>query len=166
VEAAAVAILTRAIDFLFEQGAEILRSRRERKQRESTAATDTEAEPPPIPPPPAEPSAAPGDAKDAGGVVATRDELMQREIDRAMLERNEGEIRHLLTLQETHTKNYHLAREQYAQWGDALVPPIIVNNLEHEERALTDVMNKLRTKVEEVYGTRIAIPGLDEGTSA
>jgi hypothetical protein len=166
VEAAAVAILTRAIDFLFEQGAEILRFRRERKERESTAAITPEAEPPSIPPPPTKASTAPGDAKEAEGVVATRDELMRREIDRAMLERNEGEIRHLLTLQETHTKNYRLAREQYAQWGDALVPPIIVNNLEHEEQALADVMNKLRTKVGEVYGTRIAIPGLDEGTSA
>ena len=92
------------------------------------------------------------------------DELLRHEIDRAILERNEAEIRHLLTLQETHTKNYHLAREQYAKWGDALVPPIVVNNLEYEEQALADVMDKLRTKIGEVYGARIAIPGLDQTT--
>ena len=165
-EAAAVAILTKAIDFLFEQGAEILRFRRERKRSESAPATTPVTEPPAMPAPPADAEAAPGDTKGAEDVVATREELMRREIDQAMLERNEGEIQHLLTLQETHTKNYHLAREQYAKWGDALVPPIIVNNLEHEEQALTEVMNELRTKVGEVYGARIEIPYLDEAAGA
>lgn len=165
-EIAAVAILTRAIDFLFVQGAEILRFRRERKNKEAGSSSSPEPAPPAMPPPPVEDGTAPSGANDTGAVVATRDELMRHEIDQAMLARNEGEIQHLLTLQETHTKNYRLAREQYAQWGDALVPPIIVNNLEHEEQALADVMNKLRTKIGEVYGTRIEISDLDEGTSA
>jgi hypothetical protein len=164
-EAAAVVILTKAIDFLFEQGAEILRFRRERKKGETTLAPTHEPEPPAMPPPPAGAEGTPDDTKEAGGTVATREELMRREIDQAMLERNEGEIRHLLTLQEIHTKNYHLAREQYAKWGDALVPPIIANNLENEERALAEVMNELRTKVEEVYQTKIEIPDLDQMTS-
>ena len=165
-EVAAVAILTRAIDFLFEQGAEILRFRRERKKGESASTAAPETERPSIPPPPAETSGASSDASESRDVVESRDELMQHEINRAMLERNEGEIQHLLTLQETHTKNYRLAREQYAQWGDALVPPIIVNNLEHEEQALTKVMNELKEKVGEVYGTRIEIPELEEQTGA
>jgi hypothetical protein len=165
VEAAAVAILTKAIDFLFEQGAEILRFRRERNRADSAPPATPEPEPPAMPPPLADAGTAPS-PEEAGGAVATREELMRREIDHAMLERNEAEIRHLLTLQEIHTRNYRLAREQYAQWTGTLVPPIIVNNLENEEQALADVMNELRTKVGEVYRTRIEIPDLDEGTSA
>ena len=111
-EAAAVAVLARAIDFLFEQGAEILRFRRERKKSESTPTNAPETEAPSIPPPPTETSAASAGSGQAGDVVVSREELMRHEIDRAMLERDEGEIRHLLTLQETHTKNYRWAREQ------------------------------------------------------
>jgi hypothetical protein len=160
VEAAAIAILTRAVDFLFEQGAEILRYRRERKDRER--APVPEPSPSSLPPPPTGSDTAPSETDRSDAVVSTRDDLLRHEIDHAVLASNEAEIRHLLALQETHTKNYHLAREQYAKWGDALVPPIVINNLEHEEQALAEVMKELRTKVGEVYGARIDIPGLDQ----
>ena len=116
-----------------------------------------------MPAPPADADTAPGDTKDAGDVVATREELMRREIDQAMLERNEGEIQHLLTLQETHTKNYRLAREQYAKWGTRSFRRSSSTTSITKSRRSPKVMNELRSKVGEVYGTRIEIPDLDEG---
>ena len=57
-----------------------------------------------------------------------------------------------------------LLREQYAKWGSALVPPIIVNNLEEAENAIADTMSKLQATLNAVYGKTIIIPELEEGS--
>jgi hypothetical protein len=165
-ESAAIAILTKAVDFLFTQGAEILKARRERKKTEEGSREESGVATTPLPSPPADSSPAVPEATSHTDMARSRDELLAHEVDQAVLKQNEDEIRHLLALMETHTRNYRLAQKQYAEWGTALVPPVIVNNLDHEERAVAEVMDRLKTKVGEVYGATVSIPGLDDARRA
>jgi hypothetical protein len=56
-----------------------------------------------------------------------------------------------VTLLETHSRNYRIAREQYAKWGSALVPPIILHNMTEAENAVADTLGKLETVLSRVY---------------
>jgi hypothetical protein len=52
---------------------------------------------------------------------------------------------------ETYSHNYHLAKEQYAKWGDALVPAIIVHNLQDAENSMVETIKRLETVLAKVY---------------
>jgi hypothetical protein len=54
-------------------------------------------------------------------------------------------------LLETYSRNYHLASEQYAKWGSALVPPIIVNNMTEAENSMLATIQRLETVLSKVY---------------
>jgi hypothetical protein len=56
---------------------------------------------------------------------------------------------------ETYSRNYHLAREQYAKWGDALVPPIILHNMQDAENAIVETIKKLEIALAKVYNKDI-----------
>ena len=43
-----------------------------------------------------------------------------------------------MSLLEIHSRNYRLAKMQYAKWGSGFVPPIILNNLIEEEEAILE----------------------------
>ena len=92
--------------------------------------------------------------------------MLPEQINQAMLARQQGEIEHLVSLMEIHTRNFRSAEQQYAKWGDALVPPIVLNNLDTEGAAVELTMRRLQTLVSEVYGADIAIPELDNRTLA
>lgn len=145
-------ILLKAIDFVFEEGRKILEERRERrKANEVRAANETPAK-----------SEAPAKQEEPQPqkemvllkpeqVREVKKDLLASRIENSSWLDNEEEVQHLVRLLETYTRNYHLAREQYAKWGDALVPPIIVHNLTSAENSIVETLERLEKVLSKVY---------------
>jgi hypothetical protein len=152
IEAFSIPILLKAVDFLFEESRKILQERRERRQAQQEADT-------PEPEVTAQPA---GNELKAVDVIQSRDVALSQKIDEAMWAASEAEIKHLLSLLEVHTQNYYLAKEQYAKWGSALVPPIIVNNLTEAENEIIATTKRLQAALSKVYGKKVTIPEIDQ----
>jgi hypothetical protein len=149
-EAFAIPVLMQAVDFLFEEGSKILQERRERRQaqhKEEKTGPQPGKEGEGTPPP--------------SGAIQSKEELLGQEISAAAWSTYEAEVRHQMSLLEVYTRNYHLAQEQYARWGSALVPPIIVNNLEENEHAIAEIMRKLQELLVKIYGRPVVVPELE-----
>jgi hypothetical protein len=133
-------ILLKAIDFVFDEGRKILQERRERRKAETALPEKTETEPVkeivPLEPAKAE---------------EVKQDLLASRIDEIIWQNHEKEVQHLVKLLETYSRNYHLAREQYAKWGSALVPPIIVHNLTEAENSIAETIQKLEVVLSKVY---------------
>jgi len=52
---------------------------------------------------------------------------------------------------ETYSHNYYLAKEQYAKWGSALVPPIIIHNMTDAEKSMLEALQRLEMILSKVY---------------
>lgn len=139
-DAVQIPILLKAIDFVFDEGRRILEERRERRKAEANAAQvqvpQAETEALPLPPEQAE---------------AVKNNLVAAKIDELLWQNHEAEVRHLVALLETYSRNYHLSKEQYAKWGSALVPPIIVHNLTEAENAMLNTIKQLESALSKVY---------------
>jgi hypothetical protein len=61
-------------------------------------------------------------------------------------------------LLETYSRNVQLAREQYAKWGSALVPPIVVHNRNEAENSMLETIKTLEDTLSKVYEKDI-LPG-------
>lgn len=135
-----IPLLLKAIDFVFDEGRKILEERRERRKM-STPAPSGETPQAVVQPTPAE--------------LQKNDEIKQAlltsKIDEIRWRNHELEVQHLVRLLETHSRNYHLASEQYAKWGSALVPPIIVHNMTEAENAMVETLKKLEDVLSKVY---------------
>jgi hypothetical protein len=133
-------ILLKAIDFVFDEGRKILEERRQRRKTTNTPpekGTD-ESNHEII-------SVAPEKA------VAVKQSLLGSKIDEIVWQNHEMEVQHLVKLLETYTRNYHLASEQYAKWGSALVPPIIMHNMTEAENSIAETIQKLELVLSKVY---------------
>ena len=133
-----IPILLKAIDFVFDEGRKILEERRERRKQSESAPTSAT--------PPAEPL--PVETREHEEI---KQELLTSQIDEILWKNHELEVQHLVRLLETYSRNYHLAREQYAKWGDALVPPIIVHNMTEAENSMVTTLKKLEDVLSKVY---------------
>lgn len=138
-----IPILLKAIDFVFDEGRKILEERRER--RKASAAT-TAMDPNPNQEPATEPEPA-----DIQATNQIKQDLLTSKIDEILWKDHELEVQHLVRLLETHSRNYHLASEQYARWGSALVPPIIVHNMTEAENSMVETLKKLENVLSKVY---------------
>jgi hypothetical protein len=136
-------ILMKAIDFVFEEGRKILEERRERRKAQEQQGSPPKA-----------------DLQETAKEVAvvkpskkepTKQELLASKIDEFRWKNHEMEVQHLVRLLETYSRNYQHAREQYAKWGSALVPPIIVNNLTEAENSVFDTIKQLEAVLSKVY---------------
>lgn len=140
IETLHIPILLKAIDFVFDEGRKILDERRERRKSREGAPTEE-----------------PGQAAEqvvAEEVQATdeiKQDLLASKIDEIRWKNHEGEVQHLVRLLETYSRNYQLSREQYAKWGSALVPPIIVSNMTEAENAMLETIKKLEDTLSKVY---------------
>jgi hypothetical protein len=133
-------ILLKAIDFVFDEGRKILEERRERRKTGDSAPTSENQEP----------------AKEMTPVqVQEKNEIKQdlitSKIDEILWKNHELEVQHLVKLLETYSRNYHIASEQYAKWGSALVPPIIVHNMTEAENSMIETIQRLETVLAKVY---------------
>ena len=133
-------VLLKAIDFVFEEGHKILAERRERKKMETPAPSGDQPEPVKGVPPP-----------DIQEKVEIKQDLIRTKIDEILWQNHALEVQHLVKLLETYSRNYHLASEQYAKWGSALVPPIIVHNMNEAENSVAETLKKLEAVLSKVY---------------
>ena len=140
IDAIQLPILLKAIDFIFDEGRKILEERRQRRNVNNNAA---ETEP-----------SKPSDAiapQDPIIITESKQELVNSKIDEIRWKNHEAEVSHLVRLLETFSNNHRLAREQYAKWGAALVPPIIMNNMVEAENAVIETTTKLELLLSKIY---------------
>jgi hypothetical protein len=142
-------ILLKTIDWLFGEGSKILQERRER--RKSSQEQDS-SRPQTIPPVSSTPR--------TNDVINSKESALETPILPSVWVNSEPQIRHLLSLLEIQTRNYRLAKEQYAKWGSALVPPIITHNLNEAEDQIATIMKQLQIALNAVYGKKVNIPEL------
>jgi hypothetical protein len=133
-------LLLKAIDFVFEEGRKILEERRERRKMNNVSPQNEGSEP-------AKELVVP---KPEDGTTI-RQELLTSKVDEILWQNHQLEVQHLVKLLETYSRNYHLAREQYAKWGDALVPPIIVHNMQEAENSMLETIKRLEIVLSKVY---------------
>jgi hypothetical protein len=133
-------ILLKAIDFVFDEGRKILEERRERRKNSESAPTSEAPEP-----------AQESTPAETQVINETKQDLLSSKIDEILWQNHELEVKHLVKLLETYSRNYHLASEQYAKWGSALVPPIIVHNMTEAENSMIDTIQRLEAVLSKVY---------------
>jgi hypothetical protein len=135
-----IPILLKAIDFVFDEGRKILEERRERRKTEALAQNSGTPEP--------EAEMTPEEVQQRNEI---KQDLLNSKIDEILWQNHELEVKHLVKLLETYSRNYHLASEQYAKWGSALVPPIIVHNMTEAENSMVETIQKLEDVLSKVY---------------
>lgn len=146
-----IPILLKAIDFVFDEGRKLLEERRERRKTSEASAASASAQTDAPPEPAAEVPRV--ETQDTSEI---KQDLLTSKIDEILWKNHEAEVQHLVRLLETYSRNYHLASEQYAKWGDALVPPIIVHNMTQAENAMAETLKKLEDVLSKVYKKDIA----------
>ena len=137
-------ILLKAIDFIFDEGRKILEERRERRRMHENPPkeeTPEAAEEVPVP--------------EVQQQAEIKQDLLAAKIDEIRWRNHEAEVQHLVRLLETYSRNYQLAKEQYARWGSALVPPIIVHNMNEAENSMLETIKKLEDTLSKVYEKEI-----------
>ncbi len=144
IDVAQLPILLKAIDFIFDEGRKILEERRERRKAEAAPQETQNPEPAAEAPPVEEQEPA-----------EVKQELVSSKIDEIVWKDHEAEVKHLVKLLETYSHNYHLAKEQYAKWGSALVPPIILHNMTEAENSMLETIQKLEGVLSKVYKKEI-----------
>ena len=134
-----IPILLKAVDFVFEEGRKILEERRERRKMDDNSSKSEVPETEEINPVVVQKQA------------EVRQDLLASKIDENIWQNHEQEVQHLVRLLETYSRNYHIAKEQYAKWGSALVPPIIMHNLTEAENSMIGTIKKLEAVLSKVY---------------
>ncbi len=152
IDAIQLPILLKAIDFIFEEGHKILEERRERRKKESQVPSVVDQKPSADQETASSPEIVPLSPEKA---VQLKQDLLASKVDETLWHDNEQELQHLVRLYDTYSRNYYLAREQYAKWGDALVPPIIVNNLREAENSMVETIQRMETVLSKIYKKNI-----------
>jgi hypothetical protein len=149
IETIAVPILMKAVDFLFGEGHKICQERRERRKHELEKERQE----------PIQDDSTVQNVTDSSETIniQSKDEALAIPIDKATWNDSEKKVKHLLTLLAIYSKNYYHAKEQYAKWGDALVPSIIIHNLAEAEDQVENTTKELQTVLSEVYAKPIDI---------
>ena len=133
-------ILLKAIDFVFDEGRKMLEERRERRKANDASLEIEKQEP-------AKEIVLP----EPETSKEIKQDLLASKIDELLWQNHEEEVQHLVRLLETYSRNYHLAKEQYAKWGSALVPPIIMHNMTDAENSMIATINQLEIILSKVY---------------
>ena len=155
-ETVAVPILLQSVNWLFGECSKILDDRRERRKATQHIS-------------PSDASAKPADAlgketstpTGSSDAIQTREEALRQPVAEAAWQNAESHVMHLLSLLTIHTKNYHLAKEQYAKWGSALVPPIVAHTLAEAEDEIVKTTRELQSTLSLVYRRKVVNPEVD-----
>lgn len=140
-EPVAGAVLTKAIDFLFDQAGKLMEERRENRKKAG--------EPEDTPQPP------------AGARPATKDEMASKPKPVVLKDVNQ-ELEHCLTMIEMYRRNKRNIEVAIAAYGGfTLAPRINQNELLDTENNIKQWSQKLKNLVEQVYGQKIMLIGLD-----
>lgn len=87
----------------------------------------------------------------------SKEELLSVKVDEGLWKNYEAEVGHLVRLLQTYSQNYQIAKEQYAKWGSALVPPIVVHNMTEAEDAMIETIEQLEAALSKLYNKDIRI---------
>jgi hypothetical protein len=139
IETVQIPILLKAIEILFDEGRKFLVERAERRKAAAQSRQQDQEPDLAVHPSPPEPD------------PEIKQDLLKSKIDELLWKNHEEEISHLVRLMETYSMNYHVAREQYAKWGSALVPPIVVHNMTEAENAMSETLQRLERVLSKVY---------------
>jgi hypothetical protein len=137
IEALLVPVVKKAVDFLFDEGREILKAHFGRRE-EGAQAVDGEG-------------TSPQQRNRTGVLAMVKEDALSKRIDEASIERHKTEIEHLLQLQEIQSRNYHLAKEQEAIWGKELVPAIVANRVIIAEKDLAQTTLRIGEVLDSIY---------------
>lgn len=143
-------LLLKALDFVFEEGRKILEERRERRKLNDLSPKNA-------PPKDVSAQSEEPELEKESAILGPEDgneikqDLLTSKVDQLLWQKHQSEVQHLVKLMETYSRNYHLAREQYAKWGDALVPPIIVHNMQDAENSMAETIKQLELVLSKVY---------------
>ena len=144
IDPAQLPILIKAIEFIFDEGRKILDERRERRRKLENLQESVEQE-----------THKEVVARKPEQEIQIKQDLLASKVDEVLWWNHEREVEHLVRLLDIYSRNYYLAREQYAKWGDALVPPIIVNNLSESENSMLETIRRLEEVLSKVYQKEI-----------
>ena len=140
IDAVQLPILMKAIDFVFEEGRKILTERRERRKLNDNAPESENQELTKVISP-----------RELEKESEFKQDLLSSKIDELLWQNHEAEVKHLVRLLETYSRNYHLAREQYAKWGSELVPAIVVHRMTDAENSMLETIKQLEIILSKVY---------------
>lgn len=137
----AVATLTKAVDFLFDQAGKIMKERREaRKNRGEEEDVISESK----------------------NVEPEKEEVKQWKPKEVYLDDIRQEIENCLYQIHQHRINRRDLEKQISAYGGVIFAPIILRNqLRITEDEIKKWCQQLKGIVEEIYGRKITIPGLD-----
>lgn len=141
-EILAESILRKAIDFLFDQASKIMEERRmtrQRKEEKIDPRTNVTENSP------------------------TKRDILSRNPKNLYLNDYSQEIRHCMDMIERYRHNKRQIEETIAHYGSlSLTPTHVKNELKDTEEAIGHWIKRLKQTIEEVYGCRITIVGIDE----
>ena len=133
-------ILLKAIDFVFDEGRRILEERRERRKLNDNSPKNEDQEP-------AKEITAPEPEKE----IEIKQDLLASKIDEILWQNHELEVESLVKQLGKHTESYYILKEQYATWGSALVPPVIVLQMNEKENSMIETIKRLEDILSKVY---------------
>jgi hypothetical protein len=144
IEAAAIPLLVKAVDFLMDEGRKYLVDRKNRKIAKKGSS-----------PHPAEVV-----NKENEQVSKLHDDLLQETVDEMLFETNRKDIESCMQRIEIHSETLRLLKDQKARSGPLGVDPKIHHSINATEQELEETMKELQKTVSKVYGKRIQIPEL------
>jgi len=146
----AIPVLMKAVEFIFGEGSKILEERRKRRLSLETAEEQKGSHT----------KTASGKAaiNVTSGVFFSREMVIDQPIEEAMWLSSKVKIEHLVSLLDTYTKNYYFAKEKYAKWGGASVPPIVMHELEEAEEGIAKNSQELQDALSKIYGKKVVKP--------
>ena len=140
IDPAQLPLLLKAIDFVFEEGHKILEERRERRKLNDNLPKGDALEP-------AKEIMPPEPEKEK----EIKQDLLNSKIDEILWQHYEWEVEKLVKRLEIHTQNYHHYKEQYAKWGSALVPPVIIHSMTDEENSMIETIKQIEMVLSKIY---------------
>jgi hypothetical protein len=161
IDPATIPVLVKSLDFLFDESKKILQERRERRQAQRQNRIGSDNKDAHIPPLTFDSDEALPRITIQEHVPITKDELLRQKISSAVWQSRETEVSHLLSMLTIYKRSYYLAKEKYAKWGGALVPPIIIHELDEAENGISTTTKELQTILSSIYGKEINILKID-----
>ena len=150
VEAIGISLLTKAVEFLFEEGKKVLEEISTRRKEASESTEKPEEKPETKPQAEPEPK-----LQDPDKLITSKEQALSQKIDEKVWLDSEGEIEHLLNLLDISTEKYRHSEEQYKIFGKALAPNIVRYNLKEAEKEVEETTIRLKESLRKVYGKEI-----------
>jgi hypothetical protein len=132
IETSAAPLVVKAVEFLFDEGKQVLEERRVERQAEATTASLADP-------------------------IHTKQSALAAQIDEARLKSLEKDLAHLLHLCEIYKTNLYQTQEKYARFGSAYAPQHLLHEMNAAEEGLSDALKRLNDILSRIYGREIVI---------